>query len=51
MHAAEALYRVLQAHPGVVPLLMAQIPVGPNALAHRERAIAFLLANGFSAQL
>ena len=50
MHGAEALYKVLQSHPGVVPLLTSQIPIGPNALAHREKALAFLLASGFSAQ-
>lgn len=44
---AEALYRVLHAHPNVVPLISAQIPVGPNALANREKALAGLLAHGF----
>lgn len=46
--AAEALYGLLQSHPNVVPLLVAQIPVGPNALANREKAIRLLLGNGFS---
>lgn len=45
---AEALYRVLHAHPNVVPLIGAQIPVGPNALANREKALAGLLAHGFA---
>ena len=51
MHAAESLYRVLRAHPGVVPLVTSQVPVGPNAIAQREKAISFLLANGFSDHL
>ena len=51
IYAATALYQILQVHPGIVPLLASQVPVGPNALVHREKAIAFLLANGFSAQL
>lgn len=44
---AEALYSVLYAHPNVVPLIGAQIPVGPNALANREKVLAALLAHGF----
>lgn len=32
MIAAETLYRTLNKHPGVVPLLLTQIPVGPNVL-------------------
>lgn len=48
---AEAFYRVLRAHPKVVPLLVSQIPVGPNGLANRERAIAVLLASGFPPNL
>lgn len=47
---ATALFQVLRRHPNVGPLLLSQIPVGPNALAHRERAISFLLKNGFSAR-
>jgi AcrR family transcriptional regulator len=49
--AGVALFKVLQAHPRIVPLLVSQIPVGPNALAERERAVAFLLACGFSPDL
>jgi AcrR family transcriptional regulator len=41
----------LSAHPNVLPLLVAQLPVGPNALAIRERAIAALTRFGFSQQL
>lgn len=51
MYLATALCEVLKNHPGVVSLLASQIPVGPNALAQREKAIAFLLVNGFSARL
>jgi AcrR family transcriptional regulator len=49
--AGEAMFKVLRAHPTVVPLLVSQIPVGPNALAQRERAIAFFLASGFSPEI
>lgn len=49
--AGAALFKVLQAHPTIVPLLVSQIPVGPNALVQRERAVAFLLACGFSPDL
>jgi TetR/AcrR family transcriptional regulator, tetracycline repressor protein len=43
----ENVFKVLRAHPRIVPLLVSQIPVGPNALVQRERAVAFLLASGF----
>ncbi|CAH2812765.1 MAG: hypothetical protein CBARDMAM_7271 [uncultured Caballeronia sp.] len=49
--AGAAIFKVLQAHPTIVPLLVSQIPVGPNALAQRERAVAFMLACGFSPEL
>ncbi len=42
---------VLRRHPGVVPLLVSQIPVGPNGLKRREQGIALFLNNGFSAEL
>ena len=45
------LHRTLSEHPNVVPLLAAQIPVGPNAMATRERSIATFLRFGFSARL
>ncbi len=45
--AATALFELLGRHPNVAPLLVEQVPVGPNALVHRERSIAILLDNGF----
>ena len=45
--AAGALYRTLAAHPNAIPLLVSQIPLGPNGSANRERAIGGLLAYGF----
>ncbi|NAS27378.1 TetR family transcriptional regulator [Herbidospora sp. NEAU-GS84] len=43
---ATALYETLRRHPQVLPLLIAQVPVGPNALVHRERVLSLLLARG-----
>ncbi len=48
---ANALYDVLKSHPNALPLLPSQVPVGPNALAHRERSLAVLLARGFPLEL
>jgi AcrR family transcriptional regulator len=48
---ANGLYRVLNAHPNVNPLLISQVPVGPNGLKARERAISVFLANGFPPDL
>ncbi|WP_433760344.1 TetR/AcrR family transcriptional regulator [Nocardia sp. CA-135398] len=45
--AAEAIFSVLHRHRGIAPLLIEQVPVGPNSLALRERVLAMLLANGF----
>lgn len=45
--AAEAIFRVLHRHRGIAPLLIEQVPIGPNALVLRERVLAMLLANGF----
>lgn len=41
----------LIAHPNVVPLIVAQVPVGPNALAVREAALAGLVHFGLEARL
>jgi AcrR family transcriptional regulator len=41
------LYRALSRHPNVLPLLAAQVPVGPNGLAARERTIGTLVQFGF----
>jgi AcrR family transcriptional regulator len=45
--AAYSMFDALRHHQNVTPLLAAGVPIGPNALAARERMIAFLLANGF----
>jgi TetR/AcrR family transcriptional regulator, tetracycline repressor protein len=44
---ARTMFDVLGRHPNVAPLLVEQVPLGPNALALRERCIAVLLGNGF----
>ena len=41
------MFDVLRRHQNVTPLLAGDVPIGPNALAARERMIALLLANGF----
>ncbi|NKY28604.1 hypothetical protein NG2371_05713 [Nocardia gamkensis] len=45
--AAEAIFTVLHRHRGIAPLLIEQVPIGPNSLVLRERVLATLLANGF----
>ena len=45
--AARSMFDALRRHQNVTPLLVGDVPIGPNALAARERMIAFLLANGF----
>jgi AcrR family transcriptional regulator len=44
---AHGMFDALRRHQNVTPLLAGDVPIGPNALAARERMIAFLLANGF----
>jgi AcrR family transcriptional regulator len=44
-------HRVLSEHPNVLPLLVTQVPVGPNGLAGRELSIATLMEFGFSPAL
>ncbi|MFJ4521804.1 TetR/AcrR family transcriptional regulator [Streptomyces sp. NPDC088810] len=48
---AEALYETLRRHPNALPLLVSQVPVGPNGLVNRERAIGLLLGFGFPIDL
>lgn len=48
---ARATFEVLRRHRNVAPLLVEQVPIGPNAMAQRERLLAVLLDNGFSPQL
>ncbi|OBA77335.1 TetR family transcriptional regulator [Mycobacterium sp. 1554424.7] len=48
---ARATFEVLRRHPNVAPLLVDQLPLGPNALAQRESLLAVLLDNGFDPRL
>jgi AcrR family transcriptional regulator len=48
---ARALYTTLTEHPNAVPLFIKQVPIGPGALAARERGIAVLLAAKFPPRL
>ena len=45
---AQHMFDALSRHGNVAPLLVEYTPVGPNALANRERCLAVLLDNGFS---
>jgi len=45
--AAQSMFDVLSRHRNATSLLADDVPIGPNALAARERMIAFLLDNGF----
>lgn len=49
--AAEAFHDTLCRHPRAVPLLAAQVPVGPNGLRARERLLTLFLSHGFSVRL
>ena len=48
---AQATFEALRRHRNVARLLAEQVPVGPHAMALRERVLAALLDNGFSPQL
>jgi AcrR family transcriptional regulator len=48
---ARALYTTLTQHPNAIPLFVTQVPIGPGALAARERGIAVFLAAKFPPQL
>jgi AcrR family transcriptional regulator len=45
---AQHMFDALSRHGNVAPLLVEYTPMGPNALANRERCLAVLLGNGFS---
>lgn len=45
--ATTRFYQQLRSHPNVVPIILGQVPLGPNALAIRERLLAMLLSAGF----
>lgn len=42
------MFENLRSHPNVAPLLLAQVPTGPNAMAMREVALQVPLEAGFS---
>lgn len=42
------MFESLRSHPNVAPLLLAQVPTGPNAMALREVTLQVLLDAGFS---
>lgn len=44
-------HMALSEHPNVVPLLAAEVPIGPNALAIREATITQLVQFGFPVEL
>jgi AcrR family transcriptional regulator len=44
---ATNMFEVFRRHPHVAPLMVEHIPLGPNAMAQRNRGIAVLLAAGF----
>jgi AcrR family transcriptional regulator len=44
---ARAMFDTLGRHPNLAPLLVEQMPVGPNAMVLRERCLAVLLRGGF----
>lgn len=46
--ASHRMFDVFREHPNVAPLLVEQIPMGPNAMAQRELLIALLLDVGFA---
>lgn len=48
---AQAFYDTLRRHPNALPLLVAQVPVGPNGLANRERILRLLQGFGFPVAL
>ena len=48
---ARIMFDALRRHPNVAPLLIERIPLGPNAMAGRERVIALLLDSGFPPEL
>lgn len=45
---AHNMFDALSRHGNAASLLIGHVPMGPNALAHRERMLSILLDNGFS---
>jgi len=48
---AQTMFDALSRHQNVAPLLVEQVPIGPNAMALRERCVAVLLDNGLQPAL
>jgi AcrR family transcriptional regulator len=48
---AHRIFDAMSRHKNVAPLLLEQLAIGPNAMAHRERCVAVLLDNGFPPHL
>jgi len=48
---ASVTFDVLRRHKNVAPLLLERVPMGANAMAQRERAIAFWVFNDFPPNL
>lgn len=48
---AQHMFDALSRHGNVAPLLIEYTPMGPNALANRERCLAVLLDNGFGPEI
>ncbi|MFI6417486.1 TetR/AcrR family transcriptional regulator [Streptomyces sp. NPDC050842] len=48
---AHRVHDTLRRHPHTLPLLTAQVPVGPHGLAQRERVLSALLAHGLPSDL
>lgn len=48
---AHAMFDALSRHKNVAPLLADHVPIGPNAMLHRERVLTRLLASGFTPEL
>jgi TetR/AcrR family transcriptional regulator, tetracycline repressor protein len=44
---AAAMFAALNRHKNVAPLLAGQVPMGPNAMALRERCLSVLIDGGF----
>lgn len=49
--AADALFRILEAHPHMVAVLSKGVAVGPNALVMREYVLFGLIEGGFSPEI
>lgn len=48
---AQRAFDALARHGSLAPLLIGHIPMGPNALAHREYILSLLLRNGFAPEV